>query len=112
MIRTHCPNLLLKSVSEFKYCWTVISYLFDFAKLSVFILGLLGRDLPRMMSNLNMPTLELRNKSKLITMYKIINDRLDIPKDDFIPNYRTSREGYYYQPQTMIDSYKFSFSPL
>jgi len=31
----------------------------------------------RMISNLNMPTLELRrNKSKLITMYKIINDSL------------------------------------
>jgi len=59
-----------------------------------------------------MPTLELRrNKSKLITMYKIINDCLDIPKDDFILNYRKSK-GYYYQPQTMIDSYKFSFSPL
>ena len=66
----------------------------------------------RMMSSLNLPTLEeRRNKSKITTMYKMINGNLSIPTIDFIPNHRPSREGYYKQLDTMIDSYKFSFFP-
>ena len=66
----------------------------------------------RMMSSLNLPTLkERRNKSKITTMYKIINGNLSIPTNDFMPNHRPSREGYYKQLDTMIDSYKFSFFP-
>ena len=41
-------------------------------------------------------------------MYKIINGNLSIPTNDFIPNHCPSREGYYKQLDTMIDSYKFS----
>ena len=44
-------------------------------------------------------------------MYKIINGNLSIPTNDFIPNHHPSREGYYKQLDTMIDSYKFSFFP-
>ena len=66
----------------------------------------------RMMSSLNLPTLEeRRNKSKITTMYKIINGNLSIPTNDLIPNHRPSREGYYKQLDTIIDSYKFSFFP-
>ena len=66
----------------------------------------------RMMSSLNLPTLEeRRNNSKMTTMYKIINGNLSIPINDLIPNHRPSREGYYKQLVTMIDSYKFSFFP-
>ena len=66
----------------------------------------------RMMSSLNMPTLEQRrNIAKLITMFKILTSSLDVPSNEFSPNQRPSREGYFNQPQTMIDSYKFSFFP-
>ena len=52
-----------------------------------------------MMSSLNLPTLEeRRNKSKITTMYKIINGNLSIPTNDLIPNHRPSREGYYNPP--------------
>ena len=65
------------------------------------------------MMSLNLPTLEeRRNKSKITTVYKIINGNLSIPTNDLIPNYHPSREGYYKQLDTMIDSYKFSFSLL
>ena len=41
----------------------------------------------RMISSLNLPTLEQRrNKAKLITMYKILNGNLEVPTDDFLPN--------------------------
>ena len=64
----------------------------------------------RMMTSLNLPTLEeRRNKPKITTIYKIINGNLSIPTNDFIPNHRSSGEGYYKQLDTMIDSYKFSF---
>ena len=36
---------------------------------------------------------------------------LEVSTDDFLPNQRLSREGYFNQLQTMIDSYKFSFFP-
>ena len=42
-------------------------------------------------------------------MYKILNGNLEVPTDDFLPNQRVSREGYFNQLQTMINSYKFSF---
>ena len=44
-------------------------------------------------------------------MYKILNGNLEVPTDDFLPNQHLSRERYFSQLQTMIDSYKFSFSP-
>jgi len=28
-------------------------------------------------------------------MYKILNGNLDVPTDDFLPNQRPSREGYF-----------------
>ena len=63
-----------------------------------------------MMSSLDLPTLEeRRNKSKITTMYKIINGNLSIPTNELIPNHCPSREGYYKQLDTMIDSYKFFF---
>ena len=66
----------------------------------------------RMMSSLNLSTLEQRrNNAKLIRMYKALNGSLCVPTDDFVPNHRPSREGYFNQLQTMIDSYKFSFYP-
>jgi len=66
----------------------------------------------RMISSLNLPTLEQRrNKAKLIAMYKILNGNLEVPTDDFLPNQRLSRESYVNQLQTVIDSYKFSFFP-
>ena len=40
-----------------------------------------------MLSTLNLPPLQQRReRAKLIMMYKIINDLIDIPKDYFIPN--------------------------
>ena len=66
-----------------------------------------------MISFLNLPTLEQRrNNAKLIIMYKVLNGSLCVPTDDFVPNHRPSREGYFNPLQTMIDSYKFSFIPL
>ena len=66
----------------------------------------------RMMSSLNLPTLEQRrNNAKLIIMYKALNSSLCVPTDDFVPNHHPSRVGYFNQLQTMIDSYKFSFYP-
>jgi len=59
-----------------------------------------------MLSLNNMSTFEnRRSKAKLITMYKILNDNLDVPENDFISNHRPSRQGYFNQPQTLIDSY-------
>ena len=61
----------------------------------------------RMMSSINLPTLEeRRNRSKLTTTYKIISGNLSIPTNDLIPNQRPSRDK---QLNTVIDSYKFSF---
>jgi len=40
-----------------------------------------------MMLSLNMSTLEnRRSKAKLITKYKVLNDNLDVPKNNFILN--------------------------
>ena len=65
-----------------------------------------------MMSSLNLSTLEQRrNNAKLIIMYKALNGSLCVPTDDFVPNHHPSREGYFNQLQTMIDSYKISFYP-
>jgi len=49
--------------------------------------------------------------AKLITMFKILTGSLDVPSNEFLPNQHPSREGYFNQPQAMIDSYKFSFFP-
>ena len=51
-----------------------------------------------------------RMRAKLITMHKIINDLVSIPKDYFISPNRL-RRGYYKQLFTGIDSYEFSFIP-
>ena len=65
-----------------------------------------------MISSLNLPTLEQRrNNAKLTIMYKALNGSLYVPTDDFVPNHRPSREGYFNQLQTMIDCYKFSLYP-
>ena len=62
-----------------------------------------------MLSTLNLPPLQQRReRAKLIMMYKIINDLIDIPKDYFTPNDLRLRKGYYRQLTTNIDSYKFS----
>ena len=65
-----------------------------------------------MLSTLNLPPLQQRReRAKLIMMYKIINDLIDIPKEYFTPNDSRLRKGYYRQLTTNIDSYKFSFFP-
>ena len=65
-----------------------------------------------MLTTLDLPTLQQRRvRAKLIMMYKIINDYIDIPKDFFIPCDPRLRNGYYHQLMTNIDSYKFSFFP-
>ena len=65
-----------------------------------------------MMSTLNLPPLQQRReRAKLIMMYKIINDLVDIPKDYFTPSDSRLRKGYYNQLMTYTDSYKFSFFP-
>ena len=64
-----------------------------------------------MLSTLNLPPLQQRReRSKLIIMYKIIIDLVDIPKDYFIPNDSRLRKGYYKQLMTKIDSKKFPLS--
>jgi len=58
-----------------------------------------------MLSSLNLPLLQTRRaKTKLMTLYKIINGHLIVPTDDLIPKPRTVRNGYYHQPTTLIDS--------
>ena len=65
-----------------------------------------------MLTTLDLPTLQQRRvRAKLIMMYKIINDHIDIPKDFFIPCDPQLRNGYFQQLMMNIDSYKFSFSP-
>ena len=44
-------------------------------------------------------------------MYKIIYGNLHIPSNSLIPNQRDSRNGYFTQLQTRIDSHKFPFFP-
>ena len=59
---------------------------------------------------LSMPTLEQRrNIVKLITMYKILTGSLDVPSNDFSLNQCPSREGYFNQPQTMIEFIQIFF---
>ena len=60
---------------------------------------------------LNLPSLQSRKSTKLMTMYKIINGNLHIPSNSLVPNHRDSRSGYFTQLQTRTDSYKFSFFP-
>ena len=65
-----------------------------------------------MLSTLNLPPLQQRERTKLIMMYKIINDLIDIPKDYFNPNDSRLRKEYYRQLTTNIDRINFPFSPL
>ena len=65
-----------------------------------------------MLTALDLPTLQSRRtRAKLIMMYKIINDLVNIPTNYFISPYPPLRRGYYKQLFTRIDSYKFSFIP-
>ena len=58
-----------------------------------------------MLSTLNLPPLQhRRERSKLVMMYKIIIDLVDILKDYFTPNDSLLRKGYYKQLMTKIDS--------
>jgi len=50
-------------------------------------------------------------RAKLIMMYKIVTDLVDIPRDCFTPTDSHLRKGYYMQLMTHADSYKFSFFP-
>jgi len=66
----------------------------------------------KMLSKLNLPLLQARrSEAKLLTFYKIINGYLTVPIDDLNPKLPSLRSGYFYQPMTLIDSYKFSFFP-
>jgi len=57
-----------------------------------------------MLSSLDLPLLQTRRaETKLMTLYEIVNGHLIVPTDDLI-----LRNGYYHQPATVIDSYKFS----
>jgi len=65
-----------------------------------------------MLSSLNLPLLQTRRtETKLITLYKIINGHLIVPTCDLIRKCQIVRSGYYHQPTTLTDSYKFSFFP-
>ena len=65
-----------------------------------------------MLSSLNLPLLQARRtQAKLSTFYKIINGYLIVPTDDLTPKLSSLRSGYYHQPMTLIDAYKFSFFP-
>ena len=65
-----------------------------------------------MLTSLNLPSLQARRtQAKLNIFYKIINGHLDVPTDDLTPKLSSLRNGYYYQPMTLIDAYKFAFFP-
>ena len=65
-----------------------------------------------MLSSLNLPSLQSRRtQTKLIALYKIINGFLTVPTHDLVPKSRSLRSGYYQQPMTLIDAYKYSFFP-
>ena len=59
-----------------------------------------------MLSSLNLPPLkQRRERAKLIMMYKVVNDLVNVPKDLFIPNDSQLRSGHYKQLMINIDSY-------
>jgi len=63
-----------------------------------------------MLNQPSLPTLqERRKRNKLIMMFKIINNFIDISASKFIPKQRSLRKEYYTQLST---KYKFSFFPL
>ena len=54
-----------------------------------------------MLSSLNLPPLkQRRERAKLIMMYKIVNDLVNVPKDLFIPSDSRLRSGHYKQLMT------------
>ena len=67
-------------------------------------------NVPEMLSTLNLPSLQFRRtQAKLIALYKIIYGLLTVPTHDLIPKCRSLKSGYYQQPMTLIDAYKYSF---
>ena len=65
-----------------------------------------------MLHSLDLPLLQSRRtKSKLTTFYKIIKGDLVVPTADLNSKLSSLRSGYYHQPMTLIDEYKFSFFP-
>ena len=64
----------------------------------------------KILSSLNLLLLQARRiQAKLGTFYKIINGYLIMPTDDLTPKLSSLMSGYYHQPMTLIDAYKFSF---
>jgi len=53
----------------------------------------------------------LSSLTKLIALYKIINGFFTVPTHDLVSKSQSLRSGYYQQPMTLIDAYKFSFFP-
>ena len=53
-----------------------------------------------------------RTQTKLIALYKIINGLLTVPTYDLVPKSRSLKCGYYQQPMTLLNAYKYSFFPL
>ena len=65
-----------------------------------------------MLSSLNLPSLrDRRIRAKLLMMYKIIHQLVCIPDDFLAPKYPSLRRGYFTQPDTRVDCFKFSFFP-
>ena len=65
-----------------------------------------------MLSSLNLPSLrDRRIRAKLLMMYKIIHQLVCIPDDFLAPKYPSLRRGYFTQPHTRVDCFKFSFFP-
>ena len=50
-------------------------------------------------------------QTKLIALYKIIDGLLTVPTHGLVPRSRSLRSGYYQQPMTLVDAYKYSFFP-
>jgi len=65
----------------------------------------------KILSKLNLPLLQARRyEAKLLTFYNIINGYLTVLINDLNPKLSSLRSGYFYQPVTLIDSYKFTSS--
>ena len=65
-----------------------------------------------MVLKLNLSSLrDRRIQAKLLMMYKIIHQLVCIPDDFLTPKYPSLRRGYFAQPDTRVDCFKFSFFP-
>jgi len=70
----------------------------------------------QMLDELKWPPLELRRKrARLILMYQIVNNRVDVPVDTILKkptkSTRSQTTGNYQQLTTKTDTYKYSFFP-